>query len=594
MVLAKTPGPPLRLAKRWILVAIGCAVMLLWVYSTVPDEFPDAAWLRAIATACEVTLATNGDAQPVFGCGIDLAATDMPPLAEQVLVAAEDKRFFMHRGVDVRAMARAFASVFRRRLVEGGSTLEMQLAKNLLLSRRATLGRKLGQMILAVRLDQVMSKQEILVLYLNRADFGSVDGRPAIGIEQAARVYFHKRAWNLSLKETALLIGSLRNPNYYNVASHPDRALERARVVLREMADQGVISYAHMRAALDSRVRLGTESDGRYETRWVTEAVQNEIRALDLRLPNRAQVRAITSISGAAQFYAEHAVDNARARLGSAEVAIVALDARDGAVRAVVGGTAFTGGINRAIAMRRQPGSAFKPFVYASALDQGILAATGTVLDRPITIGGWTPRNDDGKYHGALSVDRAIATSSNVAAARTLRLAGVDHVIDMAQRCGIESKLRAEPSLALGTSEVTPLELTAAYAAFANNGRRVKPHLVTAVVSETGEILYRYRIQTAPAMRPATARTIAEALRAVIREGTGRRAAIGGAAAGKTGTTQDNADGWFVGFAGGLVAGVWVGNDRRTPVPGLYGGGLPATVWANFMTNDLRYDPDRS
>jgi penicillin-binding protein 1A len=542
---------------------------------SVPKRAPNIAILASDGTL----LANRGETG-----GRTISLSELPPYVPKAFVAIEDRRFYQHFGVDPLGLARALAiTVWRRGHggMQGGSTLTQQLAKNLFLTQERTLSRKIQEAILAVWLERKYTKDQILELYLNRVYFGA----GAYGIEAAAQRYFSKPARQLSLAEAAMLAGVVQAPGRLAPNHNPDAAEKRAEIVVSDMRDQGFITDGMARVAL-SHPAQAVEHAGGGAANYAADYV---IDALDEMLgPPESDINVLTSIDARIQALAEHILgdelDAKGGKLNVGQGAIVAL-APDGAVKALIGGRDYAASqFNRATSARRQPGSSFKPFTYLTAIEHGLTPDTMRE-DAPIDIKGWKPENYTHEYFGQVTLRQAFAMSLNTVAVRLAYEFGPKAVAATAARLGIQSPLQATPSIALGTSEVTPLELVGAYASFANGGLGVEPHVIMSVKSASGQVLYRQPVggdgrvidQTAHAM-------MIDMMRETLRTGTARKSEIPGwDAAGKTGTTQDYRDAWFVGYTATLVTGVWVGNDDNSPMKKVTGGGLPAEIWNRFM-----------
>ncbi len=520
--------------------------------------------------------------------GERLPLEQMPPYLPAAFIAMEDRRFYSHHGVDPQGLLRAlWEDLKARKWVAGGSTITQQTVKIVFTDSGRNVSRKFTDMTDAAALEKSLSKKQILELYLNRIYLGS----GAYGVDGAAHVYFGKSAKDLSLAQAAMLATLTRAPSAFSPRRDLARAQERADIVLRAMVETGAITQADAddakahpaivvdRAVVDARnFFLDTAGD---EARARASA-QGRVLSGDLlvhttlepRIQEAAREAALKIIKGRAGIKAH-----------ASEAAVVVMKP-DGAVSAMIGGADYDEStFNRATQAHRQPGSAFKPFVYLAALEAG-LTPWDVRDDTPVDINGWTPTNFGGRAYGTLTLADALAHSVNTITANLAQEIGLDAVVEAAKRCGIVSPLTANASLALGTSEVTPLELTSAYAAFASGGLKVEPYMVTEVDSPSGQVLYKRAV-------PDDNRVIAEhvdkdltaMLFGVVTEGTGRGASLWGReAAGKTGTTQDYHDAWFVGFTTDYVAGVWVGNDDSSPMRGVTGGSLPATIWRDTMT----------
>ena len=510
--------------------------------------------------------------------GLSIRLSNMPAHLPQAVIATEDRRFYDHFGMDLAGFARAlFTNVKAGRVVQGGSTLTQQLAKNLYLSHERSLLRKIRELFLAIWLETRLTKAEILELYLNRVYLGA----GTYGVEAAAQRYFAKSAAAVTVSEAAMLAGLLKAPSYYAPTGDLSRAQARASQVLTGMAAAGYLTEAEAAAARAAPAVLAKQtrtSSANYFVDWITEDVEARVSSADQDLVVTSTLD--PALQAAAEQVLRQALEREGGALGVDQAAIVALGP-DGAVRAMVGGRSYGASqFNRASLAQRQPGSAFKPVVFLAALEAG-LEPGSQVVDKPVRIGGWQPRNWNGKFQGPMTLRQALSRSVNSVAVQLQERVGRGRVIEAARRLGMTSDLRAEPSLALGSFEVTPLELTAVFAAFAADGRLVRPYGVGAVHDGLGREFYRRR--AGPGAVVVAARPLAQMrdmLGAVVRDGTGRAARPQrGAAAGKTGTTQGARDGWFVGISGALTIGVWVGNDDGSATKGLTGGGLPARIW---------------
>lgn len=514
--------------------------------------------------------------------GEAVSLRQLPPYVPEAVISIEDKRFRSHFGIDPIGIAAALVdNLTAGRIARGGSTITQQLAKNLFLTPDQNLGRKIQEALLSLWLEQNYTKDQILELYLNRVYFGA----GAFGIEAAAQRYFGKSARNLSLGEAAILAGVLQAPSRLSPDRHAEAAAARARVVLGEMAAEGYISDAEAKAAaIDPNRRIRTHVAGAeyYVADWVENLMQAYIGDVT------EDVVVTTTINWDLQKQAEFLVKETVAKYGPdhhfSQGALVAMDT-DGAVRAVVGGTDYQESqYNRAITARRQPGSSFKPFVYLTALEAGY-TPDSIVEDAPLDYKGWQPRNYNDKYAGNVRLRDALANSLNTVAARLAIAVGPQNIVDTALRMGISSPLQPVPSIALGTQEVSLLELTAAYAPFANGGIGVIAHVITRIETASGKVLYS-NLPSGPG-RVASQQNVAamnEMLSYAIEVGTGKRAKLPGwQVAGKTGTTQNNRDALFVGYSARMVTGVWIGNDDGSPMKGVGGGSYPAELWSSFM-----------
>lgn len=539
----------------------------------VPERPPN---VRIIANDGQL-LANRGDTG-----GEQIRLEQLPAYLPNAVIAIEDRRFRSHFGLDPIGLTRAMVvNVQAGRFVQGGSTLTQQLAKNLFLTADRTISRKIQELILAVWLEATYSKDEIMELYLNRVYLGA----GAYGVDAAAQRYFGKPASQVTLAESAILAGLLRAPSRWAPTRNPEGAEARAATVLQAMVEEGFITQEEMTlarnnpAATMDRARRGAAN-------YVADYVMDE---LDRILPLiEGDITVETSIDPYLQARAELALRTALADQNDSDLqgAVVSVDGT-GAVRALVGGRDYQQSqFNRAADAFRQPGSAFKPFVYLAALEQGLTPATMR-NDVPVQFGDWSPENYSREYRGPVTLADALALSLNTIAAQLAYEVGPQRVINTAQRLGVQSEMERNASIALGTSEVSPLELTAAYAPFANGGYAVAPHVVLRVRDDAGNVLYtRDASGFGRVIDPAHGRAMNAMLSRTLIIGTGRRAALEGwTGAGKTGTTQGLRDAWFVGYTANLTTGVWLGHDDNSPMDGVTGGGLPAEVWQAYMTD---------
>ncbi len=514
--------------------------------------------------------------------GSTVTIKELPRYLPQAFVSIEDRRFYSHYGIDPVGIARAvMRNVMGGKLSEGGSTLTQQLAKNLFLTQERTASRKVQEAILALWLERNFTKDQILELYMNRVYFGS----GAYGVEAAAQKYFGKSARAVTVAEAAVLGGLVQAPSRLAPNRNPEGAAERAALVISAMVRDGAIKDADAKVALatpaKSRRQAGAGSMN-YAADWIVDVLDDFIGAVE------TDIVVSTTIDPVVQRMAEQSLvselDAKGARQDVTQGALVAM-APDGAVKAMVGGRNYTESqFNRAVAAKRQPGSAFKPFVYLTALDRGYTPES-PLLDAPINIKGWKPENYTREYFGEVPMQKALAMSLNTPVVRVIQEVGPRSVVRMAQRLGISSPMQALPSLALGTSEVTLLEMTGAYAAFANGGTAVIPHAILQVKTAAGKVVYtRQSRDLGRAMTLEQAGQMNQMLRETLVSGTARKADLPGwPAAGKTGTTQDHRDAWFVGYTGHLVTTVWVGNDDGDEMKKVTGSGLPAEIWQKFM-----------
>ena len=513
--------------------------------------------------------------------GVNIPLKELPPHLPRALIAIEDRRFYSHFGIDAVGVGRALvANAMHRGVAQGGSTLTQQLAKNLFLTQERTFTRKLQEVALALWLERKFSKAEILELYLNRVYFGA----GAYGVEAAAQRYFGKSARQVTLPEAAVLAGLVKSPSRLAPSRNPEGAERRAQVVLAAMADMKFITEDVAKIALSVPAQAKQVGPGsiNYVADWIMDVLDDLVGRVE------QDIMVETSIDPLLQANAEKALVEELAqkgeRLGARQGALVAMTP-EGAVLALVGGRNYSESqFNRAIAAKRQPGSAFKPFVYLTAVERGLTPET-VRLDRPIDVKGWRPENYGREYFGPVTLKHALAHSLNTVAVRLTLEFGPTAVTRTAHRLGIASKLAPNASVALGTSEVSVLELVAAYAPFANGGNAVTPHVVNRVRTAQGKILWvRKPDNLGRIVEPRSVAMMNAMMQETIASGTARKAeAAGWPAAGKTGTSQDFRDAWFIGYTANLVTGVWLGNDDGTPMRKLTGGGLPVEIWTRFM-----------
>lgn len=501
---------------------------------------------------------------------------------KNAVVASEDARFYQHFGIDPLGLARA---VFTLGHAGGGSTLTQQLSKLLFLSSDRTLTRKLADMWLAIQLERTLSKDQILALYLNQVYFG----HGAYGVESAARLYFNKRASRLTVGEAAMLTGLLPAPEYYSPFRNLQAAKDVQRLVLRRMVTAGKIDQAAADAAVARPLELSRAGmAAAYRAPYFVSQVLGELSERFGRdLVMRGGFKITTTMDYPMQEAAEAIVRAGVARYRGSHVgqgALVAIEPGSGEVRALVGGTDYgTSQFNRATQAHRQPGSTFKPFVYVTAFDRGY-GPGSTIADEPVSYGRYSPVNYDRRYHGVVSLESALAHSLNVPAVKLAHSVGIDNVVRTAHAAGIQSELPYNLSVALGSAEVTPLELASAYATFAAEGVYAKPHLISRVLDKDDRVIERNDPETRQAIPVEAVQRLTQALQAVILRGSGGAANFGRPAAGKTGTTSENRDTWFAGYTPQLACVVWLGNDDNSRLGATATGGvLAAPLWRQFM-----------
>lgn len=531
-----------------------------------------------------------------------VALEEIPEPTRLAVLAIEDDRFYLHPGVDVRALMRAtWRNLRAREIREGGSTITQQLARSLYLSRRRSVTRKIAEMLLALELERRLTKDEILERYLNQVYFG----QGAYGIEMAARVYFGKAVGALTLSESALLAGLIRAPSTNNPYRNLGLASERQRIVLRRMVQLGFVSEEAAQRAADVPFRLAPPRNagfiGMRAAYFSSTVLQYLIERYGEDLVYTGGLQVYTTLDLRMQGAAERALRKGleaarRARLNVTQGALVALNPHTGYIRALVGGYDFEQSpYNRAWQAQRQAGSAFKPFIYTAAVANG-WRPTKRILDAPIRYPDgsrkiWEPKNYDKKFRGWVTMRQALEQSINIPAIRTLEDLGPQRVISYARRMGIQSPLAPNLSLALGASEVTPLEMASAYGTLATKGIHAQPIMVLKVVDRYGRVLEENRPKRDLALDESVAAQMIDLLKGVVQRGTGRRASIGRPVAGKTGTSDDHRNAWFIGFTPYLSTAVWVGNDDNAPMRRVVGGTVPAGIWARFMRVAVRANP---
>ncbi|MEE2996753.1 MAG: PBP1A family penicillin-binding protein [Pseudomonadota bacterium] len=582
-----------RLFKWSLICAIWGGVTLGTLVAWYAWDLPDIDKLKAPTRRASITITdTSGREIVTYGdlYGEPLDVADVPPHLVQAILAIEDRRFFEHGGFDPVSLARAVvANVRAGRVRQGGSTLTQQLAKNIFLKPDRTLRRKVQELLLAFWLEANFSKEQIFTLYINRVYLGS----GTYGVDAAARLYFGRSAKTVSLHQAAVIAGLLKAPSRYSPLRSRKNAEDRARVVLGTMVTAGFLDKRLARKTGAQRLRVisrsGPDRMARYFTDWALERVNGFVgraesdlivrTTMDVRLQTLAQSR----LRGLLKRQGK--------RRNIAQAALVSMS-HDGAVRALVGGRDYVSSqYNRAFQSRRQPGSAFKLFVYLAAMENG-MSPQDRLIDEPLKIGKWRPRNYGGRYDGTVTLKDAVARSINTVAVQVSERVGRQKVIDTARRLGITSPLKSHPSLALGASEVSLVELTAAYGVVANGGIAVWPYAITEILTRRGEVLYRRTDGAVPHVVDNSAtRDMNDMLRAVVTSGTGRAANPGRPAAGKTGTSQDFRDAWFIGYTGELVTGVWMGNDDSSPMKRVTGGSYPAELWRSYTRAALEGKP---
>lgn len=584
------PRAKRRATWPYVLVMLGAWGLIFGglFFSHFLSSLPDLRHLMISGPSQDVTILDDRGrliARRGLTQGAMVRAEDLPDYVSNAFIAIEDRRFRSHMGIDPIGLGRAaLQNMMSGHVVQGGSTLTQQLAKNLFLSPSRTFDRKIQEAMLALYLESRYSKNQILTLYLNRVYFGA----GVYGIEAASEKFFGKHASELGLTEAAMIAGSVKAPARYNPLSDIDAGLQRAQLVLRAMQDAGFIDDATRAMAQATRPRI-VRTNGTPGSGWFADWIMAHLN--EYAGATTEPVIVETSFDLETQALAERAVanglDTGGRKFNASQAALVAMTP-DGAVRAMVGGRNYGGStFNRATDAVRQPGSAFKPFVYLTALEHGH-TPDDVVNDGPVDIHGWKPTDYEGHFKGQIPLIEAFAESSNSVAAQLTAEVGAKDVARTARRLGIASPLMEVSSLALGTSGVTPLELTGAYASFANGGDGVQPFGVLRIKARSGKVLYERKTSNdiGAVMSAHDNMQMTRLMTEVTATGTGKAARLDDRpTAGKTGTTQDFHDAWFVGFTADLVCGVWLGNDNNAPMVKATGGTLPARIFHSFMTD---------
>ena len=548
-------------------------------------DLPDLDKIAPPARKISITLLdSKGVKFAAYGdiYGDPLEFFEVPKHLVQAIIATEDKRFFAHRGFDVKALFRALITNVRAGgIKQGGSTITQQLAKNIFLKPDRTLRRKVQELLLALWLEAHFSKEQIFTLYINRVYLGS----GTFGVDAASIRYFGKSARKINLHEAAVIAGLLKAPSRYSPLRSAEAAEKRARVVLSAMVKSKFINVETANYLSKIHLKLTKSLTQNRATLYFSDWVLQRLEGLIGKIG--ADLVVYTTMDSQMQKVAQRGIRTTIDKYGNSkrieQAALVAMTP-NGAVRALVGGYSYgKSQFNRAFQALRQPGSAFKLFVYLSALENGMMP-DHSIIDRPVTIGKWSPRNYGGKYRGMVTVRESIARSINTVAVQITENIGRGKVIAMARRLGITSDIKSHPSLALGVSEVSLFELTAAYSVIANGGHSVWPHAITEIRNRDNDVLYRRMASRSMVLvQPDIVRYADDLLHSVVLRGTGKAANPGWRVAGKTGTSQQFRDAWFVGYSDELVAGVWMGNDNGSPMNRVTGGAHPAWVWKQFM-----------
>ncbi|WP_239805145.1 transglycosylase domain-containing protein [Croceicoccus hydrothermalis] len=590
----RRPRKPEKRKRRWLGRVLGwgvalvvlAAVGLFLAVAFTARSLPSYAALRASEHAQMIVVRARDGTEIVQlgpSYGEWLNSREIPQVMKGAMIAVEDRRFYSHYGVDPVGVLRSLWVRAREgRWRQGGSTITQQLARNIFLNNNRTFERKAREAILALALERKFTKEEILELYLNKVYFGG----GAYGIDSASRLFFSHPATELSTPEAAIIAGLVKAPSQYSPTADAEAAVSRASIVLRLMAQEGVISPYEARNVDPETVRL-KKDHGQNSVRYFTDWA---LPQLDMLLPNTFEpIEVWTTLDPGLQDAATAAIRN-NAPSG-AQGALVSMD-RDGAVLALVGGADYVkSNYNRATQAVRQPGSAWKLFVYLAALEAGY-TPDSAVIDKPVTIEGWTPRNSGGRYAGQIDLRSAFAYSKNTVAAQLGEEVGFGTVASMARRFGITTPVSTFPSMVLGASETRLIDMTRAFAAVSAQGRSVTPYGITKVTGADGSLLYRRQPEREQMLvAPYVAAAMTDLLQTAVSTGTGRAAQIGRPVAGKTGTTSSNKDGWFLGFSSGITTGVWMGRDDAKAVRGLQGGAAPARAFADFMRRAVAKRP---
>lgn len=582
--------------NAFVLAAIWGSILIAAMVAFYAYDMPDISQITKPVRRPSITLlADDGTVFARYGdlYGQRVTGFDVSLDLVHAIIAIEDRRFYNHFGIDIFGLARAFvANVKAGHVVQGGSTITQQLAKNLFLSPARTTRRKVQEMLLAFWLESTYSKEQILSAYLNRVYLGA----GAYGVDAASDVYFGKSANALNLRESAMIAGLLRAPSRFSPKNNPELAEKRMHVVLAAMKDTGYISeHERQRALLQEPLpqrKPSATGQGRYFANWIVD----QVGALLESAPQ--DVTILTTLDLKLQRVGEYNLDKIIATHGKAsdveQGALISMT-REGAVRTMVGGRNYRDSqFNRAVQARRQAGSAFKPIVYLAALQKG-MSPDEILEDAPIKIGNWQPRNYNDAYKGKVTARQALRESINSVAVRVAQKVGVNGIIETARALGVTSKLTHDLSLALGTSSVSPLEMTGVYAALASGGRAIMPYGIKEIRGREGQVLYRRENVNLPlTVDPSSVATLVDMMQEVVSFGTGRRAKLDRPVAGKTGTSSDYRDAWFLGFTGNYVTGIWMGNDKNPPMKKVTGGTLPAMLWHDYMVEAEKGLPARS
>lgn len=533
---------------------------------------------------------------------LPVSLTKIPKDLQNAFIAAEDARFYQHVGIDPRGILRAvWSNISDRGVSEGGSTITQQLARNALLSQERTLKRKIQEAFLALQIEQKFSKDEILEMYMNQIYFG----QGAYGVQAASQIYFGKKVEDLTLPEAAMIAGLPQSPNYYSPRNNMKAAKERQATVLDQMVKYGYIDQAAAVQAKAKEIKLASPAASNSASYFIDYVLQQMIDKYGADAVYKEGMKIYTSIDLEMQASAERAMKQLptsyteKNGIKQPQGALVAIEPQTGHIKAMVGGRG-NDQFNRAVLAERQPGSAFKPFVYLAAIESGMSAAT-RIDDKPVSFGSWSPGNYDGRFRGTVSMRTALEQSLNVVVVKLANHVGVDKPLYYAQQMGISTLVMSgntndrNLAMSLGglTRGVTPLEIASAFGVLANHGVRVEPVSILKVIDRTGKVLEQATPKEKQVVNEKSAYILTDMMKGVVTRGTGAAANIGRPAAGKTGTTSEYKDAWFVGFTPDLVASVWIGNDNDGTLPGITGGDVPAEIWHDFMAEAATKYPAR-
>lgn len=579
-------------------LALYCALAFALVIGWFSWDLPNINELNKFTKAPSILVKSqDGEIIGSFGniYGDYIPFQLMPRSLTDAVIATEDRNFYSHFGIDPLGLLRAaIANLRAGHVVQGGSTITQQTAKNVFLTPERSLSRKIKEMLLAIKLEQRFSKQEILSIYLNRVYLGA----GSYGVDAAARRYFDKPATNMTLSESAIIAGLLKAPSRYSPTNSPTLARQRAEQVLLNMEDAGYLNERQVAKAREDlkktlSARRKNSQSTFYFSDWIMDQLPEYIGNVDQDIVVTTTLR--PELQTAAEKAINDIMDKSAEAQHAGQAALLAMSP-DGAIRAMIGGRSYAESqYNRATQALRQPGSAFKLFVYIAGLEAGLSPNSimdDTQISIPVAGGTWRPHNYSNRYRGPITIREAVTHSVNTVAVEVSQIAGLDRVINVAHRLGITNEIDPLPSIALGATEVSLLELTTAYAHLAANGAIVAPYGILEITDNAGHLVYRRKAEReGVALSSDTVGMMNDMLMNVVAEGTGRAARIGRPAAGKTGTTSDYRDAWFMGYTPDLATGVWVGNDDNSPMKKVTGGGLPAHIWHNFMLAALAHTP---